>query len=69
MRAGNAHVEDLNIVGGIAADAMTRLTVDIRGHEERVDVRTEVDPTVVASYLDPQYGDQEPDPADPDLQR
>jgi adenylate cyclase len=54
---------------GIAADAMTKVTIDIRGHDEHVDVRTEFDPTVVASYLDPQYTNAEAEPAEADLDR
>ena len=38
---------------GIPHDALTRTQVDIRGHAEPVTVRTEKDPTVLASLLAP----------------
>jgi adenylate cyclase len=38
---------------GIPSDALTRTQVDIRGHAEPLTVRTEKDPTVLASLLAP----------------
>jgi adenylate cyclase len=39
---------------GIAADALTRIEVSIRGRDEPMTVRTAADPTVLATLLDPQ---------------
>ena len=39
---------------GIAADALMRTDVEIRGHDEKMTVRTAEDPTVLASLLEPQ---------------
>jgi adenylate cyclase len=46
--------EDVCRTAGIAVDALTRTDVDIRGHDEKMTVRTGEDPTVLASLLDPQ---------------
>ena len=45
---------------GIASDALTRTEVEIRGHDEKISVRTADDPTLLASLLDPQAGADEP---------
>jgi adenylate cyclase len=47
---------------GIAADALTRTEVSIRGRDEPMTVRTAVDPTVLASLLDPQAALQAEEP-------
>ncbi len=39
-------------LAGIAADALTRTEVEIRGHEKPMGVRTTDDPTVLAGLLD-----------------
>jgi adenylate cyclase len=48
---------------GLAEDALTRTQITIRGHDEPITVRTEKDPTVLASLLAPQAapGEAEPD--------
>ena len=46
--------EEVCKTSGIAADALTRTEVSIRGREEPMTVRTATDPTVLASLLDPQ---------------
>lgn len=43
--------EEVCNTAGIAADALTRTDVDIRGHNERMTVRTAKDPAVLASLL------------------
>ena len=50
--------EDVCKTAGIAVDALMRTDVEIRGHDEKMTVRTAEDPTVLASLLEPQ--------ADPD---
>ena len=54
--------EEVCKTAGIAADALTRTEVSIRGRDEPMTVRTAVDPTVLASLLDPQAAalDDEP---------
>jgi adenylate cyclase len=47
---------------GIAAAALTRTEVSIRGRDEPMTVRTAVDPTVLASLLDPQAALQAEEP-------
>jgi adenylate cyclase len=39
---------------GLAEHALTRRQISIRGHDEPMTVRTETDPTVLASLLAPQ---------------
>ena len=46
--------EDVCKTAGIAADALTRTEVSIRGRDEPMSVRMATDPTVLASLLDPQ---------------
>jgi adenylate cyclase len=46
--------EEVCRTAGIAADALTRTEVSIRGRDEPMTVRTAADPTVLASLLDPQ---------------
>jgi adenylate cyclase len=46
--------EEVCKTGGIAADALTRTEVSIRGRDRPMTVRTAADPTVLASLLDPQ---------------
>jgi adenylate cyclase len=46
--------EEVCKTAGIAADALTRAEVSIRGRDEPMTVRTAADPTVLASLLDPQ---------------
>jgi adenylate cyclase len=45
---------------GIASGALARTEVEIRGHDEKIIVRTAEDPTVLASLLDPQADADEP---------
>jgi len=54
--------EEVCKTAGIAADALTRTEVSIRGRDEPMTVRTAADPTVLASLLDPQAAalDHEP---------
>jgi adenylate cyclase len=40
-------------IAGLPADALVRIVVEIRGHDENMIVRTSEDPTVFASLLDP----------------
>ena len=46
--------EEVCKTAGIAADALARTEVSIRGRDEPMTVRTAADPTVLASLLDPQ---------------
>jgi len=46
--------EEVCKTAGIAADALARTEVSIRGRDEPLTVRTAADPTVLASLLDPQ---------------
>ena len=48
--------EEVCKAAGIPDDALARTQVTIRGHDEPMTVRTETDPTVLASLLDPQGG-------------
>ena len=45
--------EDVCKTAGIAANALTRTDVEIRGHDEKMTVRTAEDPTVLSSLLEP----------------
>ena len=55
--------EEVCKTAGLAEDALTRTQITIRGHDEPITVRTEKDPTVLASLLAPQAapGEAEPD--------
>jgi adenylate cyclase len=55
--------EEVCNTAGLADDALTRTQIAIRGHDEPMTVRTEKDPTVLASLLAPQAA---PDAAEPD---
>jgi adenylate cyclase len=46
---------------GIPPDALTRTQVEIRGHAEPMTVRTEKDPTILASLLAPTPSDSSPE--------
>lgn len=46
--------EEVCKTAGLAEDALTRRQIAIRGHDEPITVRTEKDPTVLASLLAPQ---------------
>src|ERR1700733_5737725 len=46
--------EEVCKTAGIAADALSRIEVSIRGRDEPMTVRAATDPTVLASLLDPQ---------------
>ena len=46
--------EEVCKTAGLADDALTRAQTTIRGHDEPITVRTEKDPTVLASLLAPQ---------------
>ena len=46
--------EEVCKTAGLAEDALTRRQITIRGHDEPITVRTEKDPTVLASLLAPQ---------------
>jgi adenylate cyclase len=46
--------EDVCATAGIPSDALTRTQVEIRGQTQSMTVRTEKDPTVLASLFDPQ---------------
>lgn len=46
--------EEVCATAGIPSDALTRTQVEIRGQTQAMTVRTEKDPTVLASLLDPQ---------------
>jgi adenylate cyclase len=48
-------------VAGIPPDALTRAQVEIRGHADLMMVRTEKDPTVLASLLAPAQSDSSPE--------
>jgi adenylate cyclase len=54
--------EEVCKTGGIAADALTRTEVSIRGRDEPMTVRTAADPTVLASLLDPQAAPLDDEP-------
>jgi adenylate cyclase len=54
--------EEVCQTAGIAADALARTEVSIRGREEPMTVRTATDPTVLASLLDPQAAELEAEP-------
>jgi adenylate cyclase len=54
--------EEVCKTAGLAADALTAMEIAIRGHDERIMVRTTEDPTVLASLLDPQSMPAEPEP-------
>jgi adenylate cyclase len=54
--------EEVCKTAGIPDDALTRAQVTIRGHDERMMVRTAEDPTVLASLLDPQTEPAEAEP-------
>jgi len=53
--------EEVCRTAGIAADALTQRQVEIRGHAEPMVVRTEIDPTVLASLLQPAAPDEPED--------
>jgi adenylate cyclase len=46
---------------GIPPDALTQTQVEIRGHAELMTVRTEKDPTILASLLTPIPSDSSPE--------
>jgi len=46
--------ENVCATAGIPSDALTRTQVEIRGQTQSMTVRTEKDPTVLASLFDPQ---------------
>lgn len=52
--------EDVCKTAGIAANALTRTDVEIRGHNEKMTVRTAEDPTVLSSLLEPKADPDEP---------
>jgi adenylate cyclase len=52
--------EEVCKAAGIAADALTRAEVSVRGRDAMIAVRTAVDPTVLVSLLDPQSAGDEP---------
>jgi adenylate cyclase len=54
--------DDVCKTAGLPADALDRREVEIRGHNEKMTVRTAQDPTVFASLLDPQIEADEPLP-------
>ncbi|MEA3026097.1 MAG: adenylate cyclase [Alphaproteobacteria bacterium] len=53
--------EEVCKTAGIAADALTRTEVSIRGRDESLMVRTATDPTVLATLLEPQSAPEEPE--------
>jgi len=54
--------EEVCQTAGIPADALTRTEVSIRGRDEPITVRTAVDPTVLATLLDPHAAPVEAEP-------
>ncbi len=52
--------DDVCKTAGIASDALARTEVEIRGHDEKIIVRTAEDPTVLTSLLDRQADADEP---------
>ena len=54
--------EEVCQTAGIPADALTRTEVSVRGRDEPITVRTAVDPTVLATLLDPQAAPVEAEP-------
>ena len=52
--------EDVCKTAGIAANALTRTDVEIRGHNKKMTVRTAEDPTVLSSLLEPKADPDEP---------
>jgi adenylate cyclase len=56
--------EEVCKTAGLAEDALTRAQIAIRGHDEPITVRTEKDPTVLASLLAPEAESAEAEPDD-----
>jgi len=45
--------EEVCKTAGLSTEVLTRTNVEIRGHDEPMEVRTAEDPTVLASLLEP----------------
>jgi len=54
--------EEVCKTSGMAADALTRTEVSIRGRDQPMTVRMATDPTVLASLIDPQDALLDPEP-------